>query len=517
MRKSMIIKLAALCGAASWSVGATAQMPDRPHGDHHDMAGDRLGEIVFPNSGNAAAQAPFLRGLKLLHNFEYDDAIDSFQAAEKADPSFALAYWGEAMAHNYTLWAEQHTDKARAILMKLGSTPAARAAKAKTAREKMYMAAVEALYGPGTKFERDGLYADRMDALARAYPSDVEAQVFDALATLGRSHGTRNEANYLKSAAILEKLFPTHQNHPGVVHYMIHSYDDPAHAQLGLKAARLYDKIAPESPHALHMTSHIFLALGMWPETIAANRAAQARAAQMMESMGMHGRGMGCGHGAIWLVYAQLQLGQDAQADIDRCRQAAFDPANLGKAPGVIGDPEGNVNSWADMVVRRGVELGQWPVAPDLPDGHFMFGRFTLAYGRMLAARHDVAEATKALSDMRQARAAIAAALPKELPDEAQLLPWIDRAVAQGEAVADLAAGNRQSGLTKLRMAAQAEQALPVAFGPPLVQELGWELLGNELLADGRKAEAAAAFRAALKMAPGRRIASTGLKTATAS
>ena len=100
MRTSKIITLAVLCGVAIWSVNAAAQMPDRPHGDHHDMAGDRLGEIVFPNSGNAAAQAPFLRGVKLLHNFEYEDAVESFQAAEKADPNFALAYWGEALAHN---------------------------------------------------------------------------------------------------------------------------------------------------------------------------------------------------------------------------------------------------------------------------------------------------------------------------------------------------------------------------------------------------------------------------------
>jgi tetratricopeptide (TPR) repeat protein len=490
------------------------QVPDRPHGDHHDMVGDRLGEIVFPNSGNAAAQAPFLRGVKLLHNFEYEDAIESFQAAEKADPGFALAYWGEAMAHNYTLWAEQHTDRAREILNKLGPTAEARAAKAGTPREKMYLAAVETLYGPGTKFDRDVAYADKMDALAAAYPDDVEAQTFDALATLGRSHGTRNEANYLKSGAILEKLFPTHQNHPGVVHYMIHSYDDPAHAQLGLKAARLYDKIAPESPHALHMTSHIFLALGMWPETVAANRRAQARA---MEMMGGHAGHMGCGHGAIWLVYAQLQQGQDPADDIDHCRAVALDPAALANDQTVIGGEEDALGSYADMLVRRGVEMGKWPASMPLRAGHHELARFTFAYGQMLAARHDASAARAAVESMRASRTAIAAALPKELPDEDQLLPWIDRGVAQGEAIADLAAGNRAAGLAKLSAAAKAEQALPVVFGPPVVQELGWELLGNELLADGKKDQAADAFRHALQMAPGRRIATAGLKAATGS
>ena len=512
MRKFVICVTAALCGLAP--ALSAAQVPDRPHHDHLQMAGDRLGEIVFPNSGNPAAQAPFLRGVKLLHNFEYADAVDSFQAAEKADPGFALAYWGEAMAHNYTLWAEQHTDKARAILNKLGPTPVARAAKAKTRREKMYLAAVEALYGPGTKFERDGLYADRMDALAKAFPRDVEAQTFDALATLGRSHGTRNEANYLKGAAILERLFPTHKNHPGVVHYMIHSYDDPAHARLGLKAARLYDKIAPESPHALHMTSHIFLALGMWPETIAANQRAQARAMEMMPA---YADRMGCGHGAIWLVYAKLQAGQDPAADIDRCRKVALDPAALAKDETVIGGEEEDLGSLADMLVRRGVETGQWPDAIPIPVGHFEMARFTLAYGRMLSVRHDAAAVLQPLADMRRSRAAIAAALPKEMPDEDQLLPWLDRAIAQGEALELLASGDRTGGLAALRKAAEAEQALPIVFGPPVVQELGWELLGTELLADGKKPEAAAAFRAALAMAPGRRVASAGLKAATGS
>jgi tetratricopeptide (TPR) repeat protein len=490
---------------------ARAQVPDKP--EMSMPAGDKLGEIDFPNSGNAAAQAPFLRGVKLLHNFEYQDAVESFQAAQKADHSFALAYWGEAMAHNYTLWAEQHTDVARAVLKKLAATPAARAAKAKTKREKMYLAAVETLYGPGTKFERDVLYADKMDELAAAYPNDVEAQTFDALATLGRSHGTRNEANYLKSAAILEKLFPTHQHHPGVVHYMIHSYDDPAHARLGLKAALLYDKIAPESPHALHMTSHIFLALGMWPETVAANRRARDR---MIEMMAGHSGHMGCGHGSIWLVYARLQEGEDPVDDIDRCRAAALDPARLARDASVIGGEEDSLGAYSDMVVRRGVETGKWPDPLPLEAGHHEFARFTIAYGRMLASRHDPAGAQEALTTMRASRRAIAAALPKELPDENQLLPWIDRAIAQGDAVADLAAGRREAGLAKLKAAAEAEQALPVTFGPPLVQKLGWEILGDELLADGKKAEAAAAFRHALEMAPGRRLASVGLEAATA-
>jgi tetratricopeptide (TPR) repeat protein len=328
---------------------------------------------------------------------------------------------------------------------------------------------------------------------------------------LGRSHGTRNEANYLKSAAILEKLFPTHKQHPGVVHYMIHSYDDPAHAKLGLKAARLYDKIAPESPHALHMTSHIFLALGMWPETVAANRRAIGLANQMMAA---HHMSMDCGHGPDWLVYAELQQGQDPAEDIDRCRKTALDAATLAKDKTVIGGEEEDADSLADMLVRRGVETGKWDMAVSLPAGHYEYARFILAYGKMLAARHDAKAAARALNEMRGSRDAIAAALPKELPDEQQLLPWIDRAVAQGEAVEKLAAGQKDAGLQALRAAAEAEQSLPIIFGPPLMQKLSWEMLGDELLGTGDKAGAAAAYRKALAMAPGRRLSTLGLARA---
>jgi tetratricopeptide (TPR) repeat protein len=515
MRKSNIVILSALCGAVAWPLAATAQMPDRPHAGHQQIAGDRLGEIVFPNSGNRAAQAPFIRGVKLLHNFEYPAAVESFQAAEKADPRFALAYWGEAMAHNYTLWAEQHTDEARAVLSKLGPSPQARAAKAKTDREKMYLAAVETLYGPGTKFERDGLYADKMDALAEAYPRDVEAQTFDALATLGRSHGTRNEANYLKAAGILEELFPTHRSHPGVVHYMIHSYDDPAHARLGLKAARLYDKIAPESPHALHMTSHIFLALGMWPEAERANVQAEAAANGMAA---MHHEPPGaCGHGFIWLVYAKLQQGEDAGREVAACRAEALSKLKDAKDLPVVGFGEGSGASWADMAVRTGIETGHWPEWVEFPAGKMTIVRFTEDYGRLLSSRRDAAGATSALEAMKADREILKANIAKEFPDDDQTMRWIDRAMDQGGAVVALASGHTDEGLTLLRKAAEAEAALPPPFGPPALQKPSYELLGDELLALGRKTEAADGYRKALAAAPNRRLSVLGLKAATAS
>ena len=227
-----------------------------------------VGQVAFPNSGAAAAQEAFLTGLAQLHNFEYGPAAELFRKAQAADPGFAMAYWGEAMTHTHPVWMEQDAEAARAILQRLATTPEARLAKAKTDREKDYLRAIDILYGDGTKQARDLAYADAMDRLRRKYPDDVDAAAFTAVALLGTAHAGRDFAIYMRAAAILEPLFPSHPKHPGIAHYLIHSYDDPIHAPLGLRAAREYSKIAPDAAHAQHMCSHIFVALGMWDAVV---------------------------------------------------------------------------------------------------------------------------------------------------------------------------------------------------------------------------------------------------------
>ena len=470
----------------------------------------QLGSIDFPNSGKPAAQADFLRGVKLLHNFQYEDAITAFQSAQTIDPGFALAYWGEAMAHNYTLWSEQHYAEARAALAKLGATPEARAAKAGTQRERDYLAAVETLYGEGSKFDRDVAYADRMDRLAATYPEDIEAQAFDALATLGRNHGTRDKEGYEKAGAMLERLFERYPGHPGIVHYLIHSYDDPGHAARGLAAARVYDKLAPDSAHAQHMTSHIFLALGMWPDVERANR--QARAA-VERVAGKPVPMAACGHGGIWLVYARLQQGLPVGEQLAECRKAA-EKMIASSETTIVGYPEGAGASFADMVVRQGIETGQWAPPLALPDGKLNYARFTFAYGDVLASRSDPARAAAALARMRGLHGLLAANFGKEFPDDDQTMAWNDLALAQAEALSLLAAGRQMEGLAALEAAASRESALPPAFGPPALQKPSWELLGDERLIAGDKSGAAEAYQQSLKLQPGRRLSLAGLAKA---
>ncbi len=190
-----------------------------------------LGRVVFPNSGSAAAQADFLRGVAWLHSFGYEDAIDAFRAAQKIDPSFALAYWGEAMSFSQPLWFYEEVPQGRAALAKLGPTPEARVAKAKTPREQAFMRAVEALFGDGNTAARAAAHAGIMSKVALDHPADDEAQTFYALALLATlPRGDDALPIRRRAGEIAEKVFARSPNHPGAAHYLLHAYD---HGRLG--------------------------------------------------------------------------------------------------------------------------------------------------------------------------------------------------------------------------------------------------------------------------------------------
>ncbi len=479
---------------------------------------ETVGRVAFANSGEPAAQAPFLRGLALLHNFEYERAAAAFREAEAADPSFAMAYWGEAMTHNHPVWMEQDLTAARAALARLGPTPEARAAKAATQRERDYLGAVEILFGEGAKFERDLRYADAMARIHAAYPGDVDAAAFDALALLGSAHAGRDFAIYMKSAAILEEAFPAHPDHPGVLHYLIHSYDDPIHAPLGLRAARRYGKIAPDAGHALHMTSHIFVALGMWDDVVAANRQAigvvnaQRAAAGKAPSW--------CGHYPAWLVYGYLQkkMGAAARELAGKClAQAPSDPRTAAESGA---DPD---NTWTDswlfmraMIVADG---GRPPVADGLgPDRWSTWSQLSDAYARLLAAaaESDRASLGDAAADLARITPLLLDELDKAGAHDPSARAMVEAMRLQGKALVELGGGNASGALATLEAAASVEEGAPLEFGPPAVAKPSRELLGDVLSKLGRRAEAAAAYRAALARMPGRRLSVEGLALAEA-
>ncbi len=234
----------------------------------------KVGEVNFPVSCSAPAQQQFNRAVAILHSFWYEEAFKSFQAVAETDPGCAMAYWGEAMSLWYELWYPPSE-----AFLKAGTAAVNKAKEigVKTERERAYIDAISAFYQDWDKRDhrtRSLAYERAMEQVYQRYPGDREAAVFYALALNATAlPSDKSYANQKKAGAILERVFAVEPNHPGVAHYLIHSYDDPALAELGLPAARHYAQIAPAVPHALHMPSHIFTRLGLWQESVASNRA----------------------------------------------------------------------------------------------------------------------------------------------------------------------------------------------------------------------------------------------------
>lgn len=474
--------------------------------------GGDLGKIDFATSGSPQAQNHFQRGALLLHSFEFDDAAEEFRAAQKIEPGFAMAYWGEAMTCNHPLWMEQDRDAAVAVLKRLAPTGEARLAKAPTEREKGYLTAVEALYGDGDKAARDRAYADAMRQLHEKYPDDLDTASFYALALLGTCEGKRDYAVYMKAAAIAEDVFAKNPLHPGAVHYLIHCYDDPIHAPLGMRAARVYAKIAPSAGHALHMPSHIFFASGMWEDADASNAAAWQASLERARRKGL-GPDEHNLHALLWLEYGQLEVGRyaDARKTLSLMEKDASASGSararshlaLMKAAYLV-----ETRRWEGDVARLAVpsdDLSQRGLL------HFVDG-----FGA--AERGDRPAAEKALAAMRvggvegsghdHGGPGYAMGGRREGPDAVLALEL--------EALILTAGKEPAQAIARARDAAQAEDKLTFEFGPPQVAKPAHELLGEMLLAAGRAAEAKEEFETSLARAPGRALSLVGLARAAA-
>jgi len=482
-----------------------------------------VGETSFENSGAPAAQAEFARGLAQLHNFEYDDAAAHFRQAQAIDAAFAMAYWGEAMTKNHPVWHEQDREAGREALKRLGTTADDRAAKAKTDREKLYLRAVEILYGDGTKANRDQEYEAAMEGLHTRYPNDVDAASFYALSLLGSAEHGRDFAIYMRAAAVLEEVFPSHRTHPGVVHYLIHCYDDAVHAPLGLRAARIYSQIAPDAGHAQHMTSHIFLALGMWDEVIKANETAMGVVNQRRAALGK--APWSCGHYGEWLEYAYLQRGrtEDARALLIKCREQVGQEIVDSTRPGAAkkGDKsmaESFTRMRTDFLINSqlwGDAAATWsfPGLADQIDSQLTFD-FATALSKLKQHDAHAQEAVARFEDTRQKFVIWNA--KQESPDEGA----DKRSEILGgelEALLEESRGRRAKAIDRLRKLAVQEHALPVEFGPPFVNKPVDELLGEILLEQHELGGAHRAFSAALAAAPGRKVATAGLEASRGS
>lgn len=456
-----------------------------------------LGKVDFPNSGAQEAQADFIEGVLFLHNFEYEDAARAFRRAQEQDPDFAMAYWGEAMTHNHTIWMEQDREAAMEILNRLEETVEERQASAPTQREKDYLVTLEVLYGntPNTenlgKEERDDAYRQAMKELHEKYPEDHEATAFYGLSILGTAHEGRDFAIYMKAAAELFDVWNENPKHPGAAHYLIHSFDDPIHAPLGLPMAKVYSEIAPSAAHAQHMTSHIFLALGMWEDVVDANIV--ARDVQTTRQKELGEQTTVCGHYPWWLHYGYLQEGEVEKATqvLSRCYER------------IQGDPTGG-EKWHFAVMRghQIVDTENWSAADNWTSEYQPNNRAGVNYFFTSAL------AAVKMDNIEKARQSLDKLM--DTPESEERNIQLD----QIKSLLLIEEGNEEQGLALLKEAVRAESDLPIDFGPPTIVKPSYELLGDVLLDLGRYSEAVEAYEKQLERTPDRRRSLLGKEQA---
>ena len=292
-----------------------AQVATQQQHDHSHDSNESLGQVTFATSCSPEAQKQFNRAVALLHSFWYEESANAFNQVEVTDASCAISHWGVAMSYYHPIWAPPDEKD-----LKLGAVAAERARMipAKTQREKDYIDAINVFYKDAATLDhrtRSLAYLAAMEKVYLTYPADREASIFYALSLLGTALPTdKTYTNQKKAADILNRVLPVEPRHPGVAHYIIHSFDYPQLAELALPAARSYAKIAPSSPHALHMPSHIFTRLGLWQESIQSNIASAESAKKHVSRTHPGYASFDQLHAMDYLEYAYLQTGQDAIA-----------------------------------------------------------------------------------------------------------------------------------------------------------------------------------------------------------
>jgi tetratricopeptide (TPR) repeat protein len=484
------------------------------------LQAQQLGLISFPTSGSAASQPSFIEGVKELHSFQFDEAALAFQKAEQLDPNFAMAYWGEAMSHNHPLWAEVDVDKAKAALEKLGPTLDARLAKARTPKEKSYLQAVDQLfYSPGDKLARDIAYSKAMSKMYAEWPDDHEVDVFYALSILGTIRpgdtGFRRQA---LAAAICLKVFQENPQHPGAPHFIIHAFDDPDHAILALPAARAYADIAPAAAHALHMPSHIFVRLGMWPELERSNVAAYKAAEDVIARLHTP-EGREDFHTLSWLEYAHLMLGKfdDAKHDVELAKQAVdrnagnggIEQSYLGMRARYILETQKWEKISFSAPASEGLQTGAGPQGsmPGMPgmsastdnaSRYNMNGAWVFISGYSAAKLGDPATADQAATQLH--------AMAERTVSTANAYAAKPFTIMEKEvqAAAQLARGQKGDALLLAKEAAEVETTMAAPSGPPDPIKPAMELYGEMLLETGQPAEATAVFEKAAERTPNR-------------
>jgi hypothetical protein len=480
------------------SLPATAQMA-MAHPTKAGVDQERLGTVAFSVSCASTVQAPFNRGIALLHDFWYEEAQRQFEEIAKTDPDCAMAHWGIAISYFHQIWnrpGESVVAQGWAEMQKAQS-PAA-----KTPRERAYIAALSDFYRPGKQEypERIQAYSDAMGKLYNQYPNDIDAGAFYALSLLAAAppNDTSLTANH-KAMAILALLFAKYPDNPGLVHYIIHACDNPAMAAEGLAAADHYGEIAQSGAHAYHMPGHIYSRLGMWPQDIQANLGSvtAAEAAQAKYGSGL----MDEPHAYDFLLYAYLQSGQD-----DRAKWALDQTAQL--LTQIAAMPAMSNHRMEAMVpyyrnkyaVFYALEMQDWksaaalePAAGSSPEVATMaIWAHAIAHGHLRQpeeARADLVRYDALVDEVRKGKQPYLADDTGVKIEHGEILGWVA-----------FAEGKQDDALRNMRAAADLQDKI----GQGEVDVPAREMLADMLLESHQPQQALAEYEVASKLSPNR-------------
>ncbi len=473
-----------------------------PAYEHDHGAAESLGTVNFPTTCKNV-DAEFTRAVALLHSFGYEEARRAFEVVIAKDASCAMAYWGIAMTWYHPIWA---APSAADLAAGKRATEQAASLGGSDERERGFIDAIGTFYRDTDRFDhrsRAMAYRDSLKQLAQQLPDDHEVQIFYALSLLGTA--TPSDPSFAaqkKAAAILNVLLPLEPNHPGIAHYMIHSFDYPQLATDALPAARAYSLIAPDSPHALHMPSHIFTRLGLWQDSIASNLASADAGRRLVAQRHPGAASLDTLHALDYLEYAYLQIGNDA---------AALGVLTEAETAKTFDDPGFQAGyALAAIPARYALERRDWraaarlqPSTATLPWSTFPYATATTYFAQAIGSARS--------GDPERARAALARL--ETIHAELKMVPfpgpydWANQVESTRLAAAAwlaYAQGQSADALTLARDAAQLEEATgkhPVTPSPPLPAR---ELLGDMLLELGQPAEALVAYEASLIEAPNR-------------
>ncbi len=478
-----------------------------------------LGDVDMSVTGSAKAATQFEKGLLLLHSFEYQDARESFLKAQELDPKMAMAYWGEAMTYNHSLWREQDFEKATIVLQNLDNF---NYKKTCSELELDFINAVKILYQPELEKKiRDENYASFMEGLTEKYPDNHEVAAFYALSLLGAVHDGRDDAIYEKGALIAKGIIEENPNHPGALHYLIHSYDDPNHAHLALQAADSYAVVAPDASHALHMPSHIYVAMGMWDEVISSNENSYQASLNRMQrkNLGNDARGY---HAFHWLQYGQLQ-----KENLDEAK-------NMLLKMKTYANETPSKRARTHLVYLKGsylVDSGNWEsdeadIEVDITDLNVSIrSKYYFLEGMKAYVKEDITQLEEVLSRlendyqreeyiMSDYGGTFCAAVSRDTATRSDLVSSQIRQYQLKALLADLN-NDAETAEAFFLKSIELDGTISYSYGPPAIQKPTRELYADWLLGQDRYEDAKSQYEKSLKKNPNRTLVVKGIQKST--